>query len=393
MTIFKTAENTMAYAKVGILGFAGSGKTRTGWEIAKGLHKAIKSKKPIAFMDTETGSDFILPLAKEAGIELLVSKSRAFKDLTTGIKEAEKVCDILQIDSVSHYWLDLVESYKKKKNTNRLAFQDWGILKPMWGEFSTWYVTSSIHVIVCGRAGFEYDYFQDEDSGKMELYKTGTKMKAEGEFGFEPSLLIEMERIKNPEATDEYRKAKTKEAKEKAAKQMRDARQWLRRAWVLKDRADVLDGQYFDNPTFKDFEPHWQSINLGGEHHPVEQGDSQGLFDSNGQPEWKRNRTEGTIILEKIENEMIRNGFAGQGKDEKKKKIMMLECLFNTSSWTEITEKIIKKIPDLDDALWFLRSVAGDDDTLGRIWDGQITYQNRQKLGAPSEEKQLDIPI
>lgn len=326
MTLFKEATNTMAFAKVGLLGFAGSGKTRTAWEIAQGLHKAIGSIRPIGMMDTETGADFLIPLAKEAGIKFFVSKTRAFKDLTDGIKEAENLVDILIIDSVSHYWVDLVESYRKKKNVNRLAFQDWGIIKPQWAEFSTWYVTSKVHCIIAGRAGFEYDYFEGDD-GKMELYKTGTKMKAEGEFGFEPSLLIEMERIKNPDATEQYHKSKTKTDKEKAVKAIREERQWVRRAFVLKDRADILDGKFFDNPTFTDFAPHWQYLNIGGEHHPVTLGDSQSLFNVEGKPNWKveqemkdLNRAEIKALVEKY--------FPGSAVKEKTARILLKEHVF-----------------------------------------------------------------
>lgn len=344
MSIFKPAENTMAFAKVGLLGFAGSGKTRTAWEIARGLHGALKSKKPIAFMDTETGSDFMIPLAKEAKVELLVSKTRAFADLIDGIKEAEKVTDILIIDSVSHYWVDLVESYKKKKDVNRLAFQDWGILKPMWTKFSTWFVTSRVHCIVAGRAGFEYDYFEGDD-GKMELYKTGTKMKAEGEFGFEPSLLIEMERIKNPEATDEYRKAKSKTDKERAVKSMREERQWVRRAWVLKDRADILDGKYFDNPTYKDFAPHWGFLNIGGEHHPVQAGDSQNLFDKEGKPEWKRDQEQKAIKLDTIQG-WLTTYFPGQTGNEKKAKIKLITHIFTKPSWEYVQSLSLREVSE-----------------------------------------------
>jgi len=52
MSILKKAENKMAYAKVGLYGTAGSGKTRTAVEIAIGLHKAIGSTKPIAALET-----------------------------------------------------------------------------------------------------------------------------------------------------------------------------------------------------------------------------------------------------------------------------------------------------------------------------------------------------
>jgi hypothetical protein len=390
MGLFKPAENTMAYAKVGLLGFAGSGKTRTAWEIAKGLHMRLASKRPVAFLDTETGSDFILPLAKQAGIELLVSKTRAFKDLTAGIKEAEKITDILMIDSVSHYWVDLVESYKKRKGVNRLAFQDWGILKPMWNEFSTWYVTSAVHTIVCGRAGFEYDYFEG-DEGKMELYKTGTKMKAEGEFGFEPSLLIEMERIRNPEASDEYQKAKTKEAREKAASKLRASRQWVRRASVLKDRAEVLDGKFFDNPTFEDFSPHWNFINIGGEHRPIETGDSQGMFDREGKPEWKKDKERGQIILEEIEAEMIKANLAGTGKDERKNKITMLEFLFGTSSWSAIQALALH---ELKDGLDSLKAASQTPSFMESIIAKEVTHKDfvEMREGAAQDDN-ADVPL
>lgn len=333
MSLFKKASNTMAFAKVGILGFAGSGKTRTASEIAVGLHKALDSKKPVGFLDTETGADFVLPIFQKHGIELMVSKTRAFKDLAEGLKESIGAFDILIIDSVSHFWGDIVESYRKKKNVNRLSFQDWGIIKPMWSnDFSAPFVTSALHIIVCGRAGFEYDYFEGDD-GKMELYKTGTKMKAEGEFGFEPSLLIEMERIKNPEATESYREAKTKDAKMKAAKQIMNEREFVRQATVLKDRSDIMDGKVFFNPSYTDFAPHWQSINIGGEHKPLESGDSTGLFDREGQPQWVKEKRLKEIALEEIKGEYDK--YLPGSKDEiKKAKIIVNEKVFGTNSWT-----------------------------------------------------------
>lgn len=362
MGIFKPATNTMAFAKVGLLGFAGSGKTRTAWEIARGLHEAIGSKKPIAMLDTETGSDFLIPLAKQAGIEMVVSKTRAFVDLIDGIREAEGVADILHIDSVSHFWVDLVESYKKKKNVNRLSFQDWGIIKPMWGDFATWFVTSKIHVIVAGRAGFEYDYFEGDD-GKMELYKTGTKMKAEGEFGFEPSLLIEMERIKNPEATDEYRKAKSKTDKERAVKSIREERQWVRRAYVLKDRADILDGRYFDNPTYKDFAPHWGFLNIGGEHHPLQAGDSQDLFDHEGKPQWKKEQEQKNILLEEIQNVLV-EWFPGTTGKEKRAKVRVIEEIWGRPSWDFVQSLPLSKVKEGRDILGRILSVSENAEIL-----------------------------
>lgn len=381
MSIFHKASNTMAFAKVGLLGFAGSGKTRTGSEIAIGLHKAIGSKKPVLFIDTETGSDFVLPIFQKHGIELMVSKTRAFKDLAEGMKEAPALADIMIIDSVSHFWVDIVESYRKKKNVNRLSFQDWGIIKPMWSnDFSTPFVTSAIHLIVCGRAGFEYDYFEGDD-GKMELYKTGTKMKAEGEFGFEPSLLIEMERIKNPEANEEYRTAKTKDAKMKAAKQIAAGREFVRMATVLKDRSDIMDGKIFYNPSYEDFAPHWQSINIGGEHKPLEAGDSQGLFNKEGKPQWVLDKTRAQIALEEIKAE-VEKFIPGTTKEEKQAKIRLSEKVFNTASGTAL-EGMSYMI--LDNGLKRIRAIfTVPENTIGNMAAGNILE--------PPDSEPKDVP-
>lgn len=359
----------MAFAKVGILGFAGAGKTRTATEIAVGLHKAIGSKKPVGFMDTETGSDFVLPIFQKHGIELMVSKTRAFADLAEGMKESPKLFDIFIVDSVSHFWVDIVESYKKKREVKRLSFQDWGVLKPMWNnDFATPFVTSSIHMIVCGRAGFEYDYFEGDD-GKMELYKTGTKMKAEGEFGFEPSLLIEMERIKNPNAADEYRSAKTKDQKTKAAKAMLADREFVRRATVLKDRTDIMDGLVFDNPTYEDFAPHWQFINIGGEHRPLEPGDSQALFDKEGQPQWAAEKKRADIAREEIKAELDK-AFPSSSAVEKQARIRLLEKVFKTSSTTAIEQK---KFAELKEGLIRIKVIiAVPENTVANIAAGKI---------------------
>ncbi len=369
MSIFKEASNTMAFAKVGILGFAGSGKTRTASEIAIGLHKAIDSKKPVGFIDTETGSDFVLPLFQQHKIKLMISKTRAFSDLAIGLKESPGQFDILIIDSVSHFWVDIVESYRKKKNINRLSFQDWGIIKPMWSnDFSTPFVTSPIHIIVAGRAGFEYDYFEGDD-GKMELYKTGTKMKAEGEFGFEPSLLIEMERIKNPEATEHYREAKTKDQKMKAAKQIMTEREFVRMATVLKDRSDIMDGKVFYNPTYADFAPHWQSINIGGEHRPLDAGDSTALFDIAGRPDWVKNKERAEIALEEIKAEYDKN-LPGSKDETKKARIIVNESVFGTSSWKAMESVNADK---LKEGLKRLRAIfTVPENTPANIASGQI---------------------
>jgi hypothetical protein len=66
-------------------------------------------------------------------------------------------------------------------------------IKTIWN--SRWagkFLNSPLHFVIAGRAGYESDIEENEETHKKELTKTGIKMKTEGEFGFEPSLLIQM---------------------------------------------------------------------------------------------------------------------------------------------------------------------------------------------------------
>src|SRR5260370_539111 len=210
-----------------------------------GLYKYMQSKgidctsKPVAFFDTETGSDWLIPDFAQAGVPLIVAKRRSFADLLAVMKEAEAGASVLIIDSITHPWRELCESYMRKKQRTFLGMDDWGYLKGEhgWAKFTDLFVNSKLHIIMCGRAGYEFEDYKD-DNGKRQIEKVGTKMKTEGETGFEPSLLVLMEQV------EDLRTGKVKH-----------------RATVQKDRSTLLDGEQIDNPDFKDFLPHIERLN------------------------------------------------------------------------------------------------------------------------------------
>jgi len=325
-TLFTPAENTSAYLKSALLGFAGSGKTKTATKMAIGLVQHMRelklpaANKPVYFLDTETGSDWVKPDFDAAGIKLMVAKTRAFSDLVEAVKEAEANGSVLIGDSVTHFWKDLCDSYCRRKaaqfnaNSYRLQFQDWGFLKgdDGWGKFSTLFVNSALHIIICGRAGFEYDYVEDEqDPNKKNLAKTGIKMKAEGEFGFEPSLLVYMERSTN---------ARTLVT--------------TRTATVLKDRSTVLDGAEIENPDFKDFLPHIARLNLGGRQLGVDASrNSDHIIPVDARD---NKRVQRKIVLDEITT-LMQLHFPGQTAVEKTGKLKAMLTHFN-ASWAEIEE-------------------------------------------------------
>ena len=317
-SIFTKAQNQSAYLKAGILGFQGSGKTYTAVEIALGLHKHVGSTKPIMFLDTETGSDWAIPRCEEAGVELMVAKTKAFSDLLEGIAEAEDCAEVLIIDSVSHFWKELIEAYKKSKGIgSRMAFHHWNVLKPEWQRFSDAYVNSKLHCIVCGRAGWEWGHEADEE-GNKELMKLGTKMKVEGEFGFEPSLLLEMERDKGVHIGDPI----------------------VHKCYVIKDRRMdhlSMDGESFDNPKFEDFMNHIECLNIGGEHLGVDMDrTSTDMFESGGES-FINQRKRATVMGEEIHG-LLQIHLPGSGKDEKLARSALLKNTFGTYSDTAIAE-------------------------------------------------------
>lgn len=314
MGLFMKAESTSAFLKMGIMGFAGAGKTFTATNTAIGLVEHMQAagveyaNKPVFFLDTETGSDWVKPQFEVAGIPLFTAKTRAFKDLQAAVREAEKDASLLLVDSISHFWKELCDAYMASKRRNRLQFEDWAYLKTEWGKFTDQFINSPLHIIICGRAGYEYDYFQDE-SGKKQLEKTGIKMKAEGEMGYEPSLLVLMEREMDMETNKVFRTAS-----------------------IIKDRSTAIDGKKIINPTFDSFMPHIKYLNLGGRQLGVDTSrNSEGTIP----PDIRDNsRVHREIVLDEIQS-LITRYYPGQSAAEKKTKLDLLKTHFN-AAWTEM---------------------------------------------------------
>lgn len=332
MTLLKKAKPEMAYLKAGLYGEAGSGKTFTSSQVAIGLHKYIKSDKAVAFLDTETGSDFVSPIFKSEKIELVVAKTRAFKDMLDVIDEAEKNCSILIIDSITHIWNEMCESYCRKNNLKRITLNHWQPVKQTWREFTKKYINSALHIIMDGRSADKWEHVEDNEGAK-ELQKVGTKMRSETEIGYEPSLLVEMEQDR---------------------KSSRIGGGWINRAWIIKDRFNLLSHKHFDfepfegleyrEDAFKAFLPHIEMLNIGGKHRAIDTDrTSDDLFKKDNPNRYKKQQ----ILLEEIKGEIVLI-YPGQDAESKKKKAELLKEVFGTLSWTSVEGM---NLDDLDNGL------------------------------------------
>lgn len=324
MSLFKPAENTMAFLKAGVMGEAGSGKTHTATLIAIGLikylrkHKLPGHDKPAFMLDTENGSSWIKPMFDEAGIPLMVAKTRAFKDLTPAVRSAEKDASILLIDSITHFWQELQDSYlkvlsdRRNRNVTALEFQDWAYIKRQWGQFSDAFVSSNLHCILSGRLGWEYDQVTNE-RGKKEIEKSGVKMQAEKGLGYEPNILIWMER--NLDIHDKV---------------------VARTATILKDRSRKLDGKQFTDPNFETFLPHIEFMALGGKHEtPDVTRTSEDMMPDDDAPLSDLKSVHRKIALDEIQALLVEH-YPSTGAEDKKAKAALIKEFFHTPSWTLI---------------------------------------------------------
>lgn len=337
MSILKPIEDAPGFLKAGILGFAGSGKTFTATQLAVGARKALNLTGPIGYFDTENGTPFVQGYVRAAtGQPLVGVKSRSLGDLKLTVKECiASGVSVLIVDSITHVWREVCDTYlarlnesrvlDRKPKLDRLDFQHWSAIKgpDMWAGWTDLFLNAPLHIIVCGRAGYEYD-FQDRDdgSGKKDLIKTGIKMKVEGEFGFEPSIVVEMSADQVMEGGNVVDVVHT--------------------ALVLKDRtmdpAVSLTGRSKefrrtdpDTAVFDFFAPHVTSLRPSG-HQPVDTSRRTEMQTPESMAAWDREKRARTSAIEEADGLLEAAGFAGTSGEAKSMRAKLaLECFGITS--------------------------------------------------------------
>lgn len=390
---FVKATKQVAYSKIGAFGPTGSGKTTLLGMLLLYLSKELHGSKPVAFLDTEKGSDFILPFFELEGVDLLVNKTRAFSDLRNAHAEALKAgACALGADSLTHFWMELLASIKASKGTKRLDIGQIGEAKDLWHQFTENFAMSPIHYLIAGRQGNEWenvDVEQDNGNIKTELIKGGTKMKAEGDTGYETDLLLELSSADDPNAADYKKLTRGGRVKKLASKQ-------IHVAIVKKCRVRELNGQLFswpDKPAYEKgdykkiaecFLPYFRFLNIGGDHVAFDGSrNSQDLFASNGSDVYYKARKHKEVTLEEIENTLVAI-WPGTDKESKKNKLTVLEMVFKTLSWEAVKGKPIEILEEGLQVIRDFRKRIGAD--IPQTNDGTVA-ELTNSLNAIAEQK------
>lgn len=304
----------VAFGKFGFEGPPGSGKTTTAALLAAGISKEFYNGAPVVWVDSENGANFIRPIFIAEKIDLLVMPTNDLAMLKKAVKEAEGVgAKVLVPDSMTRFWTKLVAEYKKANNirNDKQMLSHWNTVKEPWREWTEMFLNCHLHVIACGRGGFEFDSIDVVENGEVvgtETVKGDYKMKGEGEFGHEPDINLHFQSTTDPNAPT----GKVKHGRGRNASVDFAAARKIHVATVQKGRVWQMNGKVFkwaDRDKYKVgeyklvldcFRPYLEALNIGGTHQTIKAGDNQ--FVSNATE--RRAYTKKQIALENWDTTM-----------------------------------------------------------------------------------------
>ena len=192
MSKFVKAVSRQAFFKACLYSKQGRGKTLTALLWAEGL--AARDKKRIAFVDTELGSEFYAMDIPERAVhpaafdfDRLVTRS--IMETIEAVESIDPVeHSVVVIDSITHLWEAAMAAYGGRRMSNGgIPIQAWGDIKKPYKKLMSLLVDGNFHAIINGREGVIMEKDEDGDSEVI-----GTKVKAEGETGYEPHILGRM---------------------------------------------------------------------------------------------------------------------------------------------------------------------------------------------------------
>ncbi len=349
-TQFIAASKEIGYVKGSFYGPPGTGKTTVLAMLLIYLSKTYHNSAPVAWLASEKGVDFVIDVFKAEGVPLLISRSRSFLDLRSATRDAREAgaCAV-GVDSITHFWQELFTEGMRAKGPRLQKIMR---IKEEWAPFSQDFQDSPVHFLVTGRLGFNWDEaeVQNEQTGEItkEVSRGGSKIKAEGDFGHEPDLEIEMSSIEDP---DFMRWEKVRGKNRKTFKS-----QMIHIATLKKSRVWALNGKAFswkDQPEYKlgyyktvaeCFKPHFDQINIGGSHNVMANTiGSSLLFQPGSEQSNYEQQIKRIIALEKWDATMgVIAG--GQTKDAIKMRSVIGVSITGTRSKTEFERQSLTVI-------------------------------------------------
>lgn len=203
---FRPATRTSAIPLIGVYGESGTGKTYSSLLLARGL---VGPKGRIAMVDTESGrgelyADVIPGGYQVASLGEPFSPERYIEAITA----AERVSDVILVDSVSHEWEGiggvLEMAGEIEKSSGKPGLHCWKAPKMAHQRFVMKLLGSRVPIILCMRAKHKSRQVKNE-KGRSEIVKDDntTPIQAD-DFIFEMTAHFETLKTRLPTGKDHH---------------------------------------------------------------------------------------------------------------------------------------------------------------------------------------------
>lgn len=181
----KQSQRNKVKIKMALKGPSSSGKTMGAILLAKGLAKGDLSK--VAVIDTENGSANLYSHLGKYNVLKLESPYTEDKYIKA-IELCEKAgMDVIIIDSISHFWLYLLDFHSSIPGN---SFTNWQKINPLEKKFMDKVLHSNTHIIVTMRT--KQDYVLNLKDGKYVPEKIGLKSIQRDSIDYEFTIVFDL---------------------------------------------------------------------------------------------------------------------------------------------------------------------------------------------------------
>lgn len=323
------------FAKIGMQGSTGTGKSFTTLMLALGIAIERCNNAPVYVWDSEPQWHFYRDIFATEKVRLIHDPNRSFKSLANSLSIARREGAGVHItDQIATPWRDLLDSFSD--DSGFIGMHRQNQLRGHWDDFVAEWKDMPLHSITLGRIGWEFDEY--EEDGHRKFAKGDTKMRAGGSesFGYEPNLLCEFTRQQEVER-------KPGEARRKRVRYF---------ANVMKDQTSTLNDEIFTfigargykqgdyKRVYREFLPHLDFIErCSGVSMPAE--DSRDLVRTESY--WQKQDKERKALLEEW-NAVMDALAAGRTKEAEFIRRILFETITGLRSWTRFESAELKTI-------------------------------------------------
>lgn len=180
-----TAERKQAFMKMALQGSAGSGKTYSALQLAKGM---VNDWLKVAVIDTEMGSSNLY--AHMGPFQVLNLEAPHTPERYI---EAIRFCvsaraEVIIVDSISHCWENLLDYHGSLQGN---SFSNWNKVTPRHRAFVDTILQAKAHIITTMRSKTEYAL--SDKNGKQVPEKLGLKAIQRDGMDYEFTLVFDLD--------------------------------------------------------------------------------------------------------------------------------------------------------------------------------------------------------